>query len=1075
MIKQLFDEYLKQIYQRISKGDAREESFYSALEKLILAYGQSIGKKTDVTVLPKKSEAGQPDFRIWDGQSKITGYIEAKSPSTKFLDQIESTEQLRRYLEAYPNLILTNFFEFRLYRNGILWDKPVKISDFSLAKSIPQFPVVQNEEKLAKLLSYFFDFIHPRIRSPKTLAEILAYKAGIMRDYVVLPIMKESKDNYFSWLYQSFKKHLIEDLKEKDFADLFSQTFIYGLVIAKYDFEAQQTLFGKKTSKLPFTTKTAYDFIQKSFGMLREVFKVISTQEMPQKLEVIVDDIVDILNNTDIYKILSQSNKSGKKDPIFHLYETFLLKYDRERKIKLGVFYTPLEVVSYIVNSTHILLKDNKLFNTPDGLASYKSDSIKQSVTLLDPAVGTGTFFVNAIEKAIEEVVLKYSSSPEYISDFIRKHILPHFFAFEILIAPYVVSHLKVLFSLTNRGFEFQKEDQLRIYLTNTLEFHRKETTGFPGFFEKVLVTEQKNALEVKNKTPILIVIGNPPYSVSSQNKIDPETSFGKFYESYKEKVRKEERNIQPLSDDYIKFLAFAHWKVRQTGKGIVGMITNNSYLDGLIHRDMRRKILEDFDLVYILNLHGDAKRPKTAKDGKKDENVFDIRQGVAICLLIKSEKPVKKQVYYQELVGPKEDKYKFLEAHDVKSTKWIKLSPEDPYWFFVPKDFRAEEEYKRFWPIKDIFNELTRGVVTSRDNFVIDSDRKSLIRRINLFINSDFPSELLKTSFGLKDTKQWNANTAQKQLQKRGFRKDKILPYFYRPFDKRWIYYEDVLLERSRKSIMRHMIYPNVALVLMRQVYWSNYSHFFVTEGITDSRIFISKRGAADIFPLWLYKKSVKGLFGEFKFGEVPFGGGYVTEKFTNIKQHVITLLNQTFNRLVSPEDIFYYIYAILYSNIYRQKYVEFLKIDFPKIPFTKDYKLFKQLSELGKESAELHLLKSPLLNKTSSRFEGKNGNLVKKPQYNEKENRVYINEKQYFTNVSPEVWNYFIGGYQVLYKWLKDRKGRSLSSEEINHYIKVIEAIKQTIKIQEEIDRIYSKVEEAILVIKPKNRVCT
>lgn len=1067
MANQLFKEYLKQIYQRISKGDAREESFYSALEKLILSYGQSIGKRADVTVLPKKSEAGNPDFRVWDGQSKITGYIEAKPPTKQFLDEVENSEQLKRYLEAYPNVLLTNFFEFRLYRKGILWDKPVKISDFSLAKGIPQHPVVQHEEELKKLLSYFLDFTQPRIRSPKTLAEILAYKAGIMRDYVVLPTIKESEENYFSWLYQSFKKHLIRNLNKQDFADLFSQTFTYGLSIAKYQYEAQQTLFGRKTSDLPFTTKTAYDFIQKSFGILREVFKVISTQEMPKNLEIIVDDIVDILNHTEIYKLLSETGESGKKDPIFHLYETFLLKYDKERKIKLGVFYTPLEVVSYIVNSTHALLKDDELFNTPDGLASYKADSIEKSVTLLDPAVGTGTFFVSAVEKAIEEAKSKYSSSPNYISDFIRSHILPHFFAFEILIAPYVVNHLKVLFSLTEKGFEFKNSDSLKIFLTNTLEFHRKETAGFPGFFEKVLVTEQKNALEVKNKTPILIVIGNPPYSVSSQNEVDPKTPFGKFYESYKEKVRKEERNIQPLSDDYIKFLAFGHWKVKQAGKGIVGMITNNSYLDGLIHRDMRKKMLEDFDLIYILNLHGDAKRPKTTKDGKKDENVFDIRQGVSICLLVKPEKPAKKQIFYQELIGPRKNKYQYLDTHDIKSTDWQELNPEEPYWFFVPKDFDLEEKYKNFISLEDIFKKRNAGIATGKDDILVDFNKDTLFRKFSVQ-----EEELFRLTLKNQRIKESLVQNWYKEMQKTDIKKQ-ILPYCYRPFDIRFTIYNSKILQRARKDLMDNLFYlkKNMAICVTNQTNLKKYTEAFLSDHIVDKHL---TGHQTYVFPLWLYDLALRSLIDdEYPNQKVLFDNKGISfnpkAKKSNIQEDIIKLLSSSYNQKITPEDIFYYIYAILYSNAYRQKYEEFLKIDFPKIPFTKNYKLFKQFSKLGKELTRLHLLKSSLLNKASSRFEGKNGGLVKKPRYDKKEKRVYINEKQYFTNVVPEVWNYYIGGYQVLHKWLKDRKGKYLSGEEINHYIKVIEALKQTIKIQEKIDTYYPKAEKNIIIFRP------
>lgn len=1067
MANELFVNYLKEVYQRVAKSDAREESFYGALEKLISSYGQSLNKKTDVTVLPKKSEAGNPDFRVWDGQSKITGYIEAKHPSKRFLDEIESSEQLKRYLEAYPNVILTNFLEFRLYRNGVLWDKPVKISDYSLSQKLPQFPVVQHEEKLRKLLSFFFDFVQPRITHPKALAEVLAYKAGVMRDYVVLPILEENQDNYFSWLYQSFQKHLIKDLEKQDFADLFSQTFTYGLFIAKYQYEAQQTLFGKKVSSLPFTTKTAYDFIQKNFGILREVFKVISTQDIPSNLKIITDDVIDILNHTDIYKLLTHSNKNGKRDPIFHLYETFLLKYDRERKKKLGVFYTPLEVVSYIVNSTHALLKNNKLFDAPDGLASYNSNSLEKSVTLLDPALGTGTFYVNAIEKAIDEVKGKYSSSSGYLSKFIKDHILPHFFAFEILIAPYVVSHLKVLFALTEKGFEFGKNDALKIFLTNTLEFHRKETAGFAGFFEQTLVTEQKNALEVKNKTPILIVIGNPPYSVSSQNEIDPATPFGKFYESYKEKVRKEERNIQPLSDDYIKFLAFAHWKIKQAGKGIVGMITNNSYLDGIIHRDMREKFLEDFDLIYTLNLHGDAKRPKTTKDGKKDENVFDIRQGVAISIFVKPEKPVNKQVFYQELVGLREDKYDYLEKRDIKTSEWITLKPKEPYWFFIPRDVSSEEEYNKFVDLTDIFSKNSVGAVSGCDNLLVNADKGNFKRQLQSLLNNDLKNLVIDSVEGKQKRKISSATKKRLSLLEE-IKDEKITPYAYRPFDNRYIYFDKSIIQRLRSPFSDNMLKINLSLNVTRQLLSLPFRHAVISQAISDKcLVSLKSREATYFFPLWLYNSEQQNTNQKSLLDDAQVSMG----KKTNIKKQIVALLTSSYNKEISPEEIFYYIYAILYSNTYREQYEEFLKIDFPKIPFTKNYKLFKQLSNFGKELAELHLLKTPLASNLSSRFEGSNDGFVKKPHYDEKQKRVYINEKQYFTNIKAEVWNYYIGGYQVLHKWLKDRKGKSLSSEEINHCIKVVTALKETIKIQKKLDNVYLKIEKDIVSFNQKS----
>jgi len=500
MIDDLFQNYIKEIYKLIERGDAREESFYSALETLIKTYGQSLKKKTEVTTSPKKSEAGNPDFRVWDGESVITGYIEAKHPlhpSGRNLEYTESSEQLKRYREAYPNLILTNFLEFRLYRNGEYW-KEVNIGSSQLAKISPKQVVVLHKENFRELLNLFFEFTQPRIRTPKVLAEILSKKAKIIRDYIILPSLLEEKETYFSPLYNSFKTHLLKDLTPEAFADLFAQTFTYGLFIAKHQFEIQQhpTLFKKTTfPKVPFTTKTAYDFIQKSFGILREVFRIISTEDMPKNLEVIVDDIIDILNHTEIDKLLTHYNEGKRKDPIYHLYETFLFNYDPEKRKKLGIYYTPLEVVSFIVNSVNSILKDKKLFQAQDGLATYKTDSLENSVTLLDPAVGTGTFFVEAIKKAIDEVKNRYSKSKDFIAQFIRNHILKHFFAFEILIAPYVVCHFKTLFNLTKQNFELTEKDNLNIFLTNTLEFYRKETEGgIVGLFERTLVAEQEKS-----------------------------------------------------------------------------------------------------------------------------------------------------------------------------------------------------------------------------------------------------------------------------------------------------------------------------------------------------------------------------------------------------------------------------------------------------------------------------------------------------------------------------------------------------------------------------------------------------
>ena len=491
-------------------------------------------------------------------------------------------------------------------------------------------------------------------------------------------------------------------------------------------------------------------------------------------------------------------------------------------------------------------------------------------------------------------------------------------------------------------------------------------------------------------------------------------------------------------------------------------MITNNSYLDGIIHRDMRRKLMEDFDQLYILNLHGSSKRKETTPEGGKDENVFDIQQGVSIILMVKGER-LMKCVKYSDLYGLREEKYKFLDTHDVKNTSFEFLTPKEKYYFFVKKDLKTGNEYEKFISVKDIFKNYNRGVVTSRDNFVIDDKKEALIRKMKIFIDENLDDQMIKISLNLKDGKKWLVSDARKKLIKKTLNEDLFIEYLYRPFDEKYIFYEDILLERSRKSLMKNLINKNnIALLFMRQVYWhGQYSHFFVTNKATDSRVFISNRGSGDVFPLYIYhsKTDSSELF-ENKSNNI---------NWTNLPTDIQTIQGFTSkltNNFIQPtEAIFYYIYAVSYSNIYRQKYQEFLKIDFPRIPFTKDYEVFNGLSSLGEELANLHLLKSKSLDYPSAKFYGQGEGKVEKVEYKDK--KVFVNSSQYFSPIGENIYNYFIGGYQVLNKWLKDRRGKSLSLEDIKHYCKVATSLKFTIETQERIDKFYLEVEKNMSLI--------
>ena len=618
-------------------GDAREESYYSTLEDLLKTYGDSIEKrKFHITPLPKKTEAGNPDFRIWDGKQHIVGYIEAKAPTVEYLDQIETTDQLKRYLHIFPNLILTNFFEFRLYRNGGLIDKVSIARPFMLHK-LKTIPQVENEAVFVKLLEKFFSFSLPKVYDAKTLAIELAKRTRFLKDEVIAQELREEEQTgrgFIRGFYKVFKDYLISSLTENEFSDLYAQTITYGLFAAR------------TRSENGFNRKLAYDNIPQTIGILRDVFQFVSIGSLPQQMEWIIDDISEVLSVTDANKLLHQYFHEGKgKDPIIHFYETFLSAYDPKTREMRGVYYTPEPVVSYIVRSLHSILKDQ--FSKPDGFAD-------ENVTVLDPAAGTLTFLAETAKLAVDEFVLKYGEGGR--ESFIKDHILKHFYAFELMMAPYAVGHLKMSFLLEELGYRLQKDDRVKLYLTNTLEMEELAQTELPGMAS--LSEESHLAGRVKKEQPILVILGNPPYSVSSVNKSD-------FIEQemnvYKEDVR-DEKNIQPLSDDYIKFIRFAHWKIHREGKGIIGMITNNSYLSGLIHRGMRKKLLESFDEIFILNLHGNSRIGERCPDGSKDENVFDIQQGVSIVLFIKKGKKGKaRRVFYQDVYGIRGKKYEIL------------------------------------------------------------------------------------------------------------------------------------------------------------------------------------------------------------------------------------------------------------------------------------------------------------------------------------------------------------------------------------------------------------------------------
>ena len=1058
-----FNTYFKELHAVAHQGDAREESFYPALAAMLKAVAEGTGRKDiSVTTQPRPTDAGNPDFRLWNGRDRIIGYVEAKRPDVE-LDAVETSEQLTRYRMTFPNLILTNFFEFRLYRNGecvltVLVPRP------SGATRAHTAPPVEKIDELQALLERFLDFSLPKDFTAKTLAVELAKRTRFLRNVVAeqlaleaeqLALEKGAPGVPLTGFFEAFQTYLIGTLTPEDFADFFAQTITYGLFAARI------------RANGAFSRRTAFFNIPHTIGVLCDLFQFVSQGKPPEQLAWCVDDIAEVLAVADAPGILDSYYHQGKgSDPIVHFYETFLAEYDPKLRESRGVYYTPEPVVGYIVRSLHGILKSD--FGMPDGLAS-------DGVTLLDPAAGTMTFIAHAAALAVAEFEKKYGTGGR--ADFIRRHILRNFYAFELMMAPYAVGHLKMSFLLEELGHRLGDDERMPFYLTNTLDNEELEQSRLPGF--SALAKESRLAGEVKQQTPVLVILGNPPYSGHSAN-------VGEWIrgliETYKQVDGRPlgEKNPKWLQDDYVKFLRFAQWKIEQTGSGVVGMITNHGYLDNPTFRGMRQSLMQTFDDIYILDLHGNALKKETCPDGSPDKNVFDIRPGVAIAFFVKRGGKTKTpaSVRHAELYGTRESKYDWLDAHDAETTEWRKLTPRTGSYLFIPRDESLLRMYERFQSIPDIFPVNSVGIVTARDKLCIQWTAEEMWHTVNHFAKAD--PELARRAYQLgKDARDWKVTLAQKDILDSGPVRDKVAPILYRPFDVRHTYYTGRsrgFICMSRPEVMQHMLTgENLALIAPRQ-------HKDEFGAFVTIRIGTHKSVAAyDInyyFPLYLYpeaeppkKSKGRGYMSMMLFEPKELYG----ERQPNLNPAVVDALTAVYGK-TPPEAIFHYVYAVLYAPAYRTKYAEFLKMDFPRVPFTSDAKLFKKLAALGEKLVALHLLKSPDLNPPACRFEGDGNNRVEKTglRYADDEERVYINAAQYFAPVPAAAWAYQIGGYQVCEKWLKDRQERRLELDDITTYCRIVTALGLTMELQQQVDGLYAEVEKEIVTIPGAETLC-
>ena len=1105
-----FKLYLKSIEQALLAGNATEHTHRSTLEALLKALAPGV----KVVNEPKRSECGAPDLVILG--SDLTGlrdpsglhtigYVETKDAG-KSLDDAERTDQLRRYLRALPNLVLTDYLEFRWYVDG------VRRSIARLARPGAGGKLVAEKggsQAVEQLLGDFLAHKAEPIASPQALAVRMARLAHMIRDIIVAAFEHDKASDLLRGWRGAFATILIADLdqpeKTGEFADMLAQTLAYGLFSAR----VMDTSPG-------FTRQEAQHLIPKTNPFLRDFFYQVSGPQMDDEpFAGFVADLVALLADADMHSILAEFGKrTGQEDPIMHFYETFLAAYDPKLREMRGVYYTPTPVASYIVRSLDYLLRTR--FKCAQGLADSTQIEIDNPapapagkggakppkkikvhrVLLLDPATGTATFPYAVIDH-IRAGFMRNGNAGMW-SGYVREHLLPRLFGFELLMASYAVAHFKLGLQLAGLdlpdgqraawAYDFAENERVGIYLTNTLEGPH-EHTGLP-LFTQFLARETDAANRVKQDLPVLAIFGNPPYSGHSANKgpwidglLKGQLPDGAKVPSYYEVDGHPLGERQPkwLQDDYVKFIRWAQWRIERTGSGILAFITNHSYLDNPTFRGMRQALMHAFTDIYVLDLHGNAKRREVAPDGGKDENVFDIQQGVAIGIFVKEPGVAgPARVHHADLWGTRDGKYAQLLADDVEMTPWRALSPQAPFYLFTPQNVDLLAEYQQGWKVTDIFPLNSVGIVTARDSLTIRWSGEDVWNTVRAFAKVSVEEARQTYALG-EDAQSWKVCLAQDDICLDGPDQNKVIPILYRPFDTRFTYYTGRsrgFMARPLAETMRHMLdWGNVGLVMPRRIeVVGPWTHALVADHVID-HVVLSLKTIDSLCPLYLGSAAGIETGGQAAWLHTspwpPDAHGRVPNLNPQFVADVEQRLGLKFawgdasGEGFTPEDVFHYIYAIFHAPTYRSRYAQFLKIDFPRVQLTSDLAVFWQLAALGRELVALHLLDAdaaPALLKPITRFPVAGDGLVEKghPRYDAAHRRVTISadnaktgkQGQYFADVPPEVWDFQVGGYQPCQKWLKDRAGRKLTYDDLTHYQRIVVALSETIRLMAEID---------------------
>jgi len=1044
------EQYIDNLDQRYRLGNATEHTFRGDLQQLL----ESLVPSIRATNEPKRQSCGAPDYILTKKEIPV-GFIEAKDIGDNDLDGSKKSgnkEQFDRYKASLNNLIFTDYINFHLYREGEFITKITiaEITDKGLN------PLPNNFVQFENLIKDFSVHVGQTIKSPKKLAEMMAGKARLLSDIIGKALTSDETHNEDSTLKDqmlAFKQILIHDITPKSFADVYAQTIAYGMFAARLHDPTLDT----------FSRQEAAELIPKSNPFLRKLFGYIAGPDIDDRIKWVVDSLTDIFLACNVEQILKNYGRSTKmEDPIIHFYETFLSEYDPKLRKSRGVWYTPQPVVNFIVRAVDDILKTE--FNLPQGLADTsktniqvntqnvdnrtttgyrKTDQEVHRVQILDPATGTGTF----LAEVVKHIHKKFKGQQGIWSNYVETHLLPRLNGFELLMASYAMAHLKLDLLLTETGYKPTKDQRFRVYLTNSLEESHPDTGTL---FANWLSTEANEANHIKRDTPVMCVIGNPPYAVSSTNKND---WIDSLIADYKKDLN--EKSYNSLSDDYVKFIRYGQHYIEKNGSGVLAYISNNSFIDGIVFRNMRKHLLECFDKIYILDLHGNSKKKEITPDGSADANVFDIQQGVSINIFVKTGRKKKtelRKLLQYDLFGKRDFKYDFLNKNNLSSIKWTKPSFQKPNYFFSNKNYEGQGQYKKGFEVNQLFNLYNTGIETGRDKFFVDFTSRSLSEKIkHVFENVTSPEIIEK--YKIQDGSGFKFKTS---LGKSCFDSGLIKKILYRPFDSRFSYYDPSLQRRPGYETMFHaMDKENHGLLICRRQTTFDFQHCFITNSMSERcSVSLQTGELAYHLPLYLYPES---------------NGQQSLDQSTNRTPNLnIDIVNQISERIFlsftnekvsakdtfAPIDILDYIYAVLHSPTYRDKYKEFLKIDFPRIPYPKDKNTFWQLVKIGGEIRQIHLLESPKVEQYITQYPMDGDNELVKPLY--KDGKAYINDSQYFDNVPLAAWEFYIGGYQPAQKWLKDRKGRKLEFDDILHYQKIIVALSETDRIMKEIGKI-------------------